>query len=192
MTTPTDDADWRIFDYLFNKQFSQSNQSLQKLLDSDGKQAWLKVLSIEETNALSAFIATVNHAVETIDTESPLNRIALQQTIMLGGVFTKLIPLAEYGLEQFNSRQKGKRNSAIKNGESTAEYHCLKIAIEEWSKNPRLRIGEVAKRCRKNINNQFDIDKNLTTYKQWIKAAHQAGILVIPNGAQRPGASLTP
>ncbi len=160
MTTPTDDADWRIFDYLCNKQFSQSDQGLQELLDSDGKQAWLKVLSIEETNALSAFTATVNHAVETIDNESPLNRVALQQTILLGGVLTKLIPLAEYGLEQ--------------------------------RKNPRLRIGDVAKRCRKNINSQFEIDKKLTTYKKWIKAAHQAGVLVMPPGAQRPGASLTP
>ena len=192
MTTPANDPDsQRIAEYLSERDFAQYDHSLQKLLDGDYDQV-LRVLTLEESGVLRAFATTVDQAVDNLDTASPLNRIALEQTILLGGVLTKLLPLAEYGLEQFKSRQKGKRRSTIKQGNTIAEYHCLKIAIELWAENPGLRIGDVARRCQRRIENRFHINKPLTTYKDWIKAAHQAGVLVMPPDAQRPGASLTP
>jgi len=192
MANSDDDIGLLIVDYLTDKQFSLIDQNLQKLLDSGGEQAWHQVLSIEEISALNAFTEAVNHAVETINTASPLNRISLQQTILLGGVLTKLIPLAEYGLEQFNNHHKGNRVSAAKKGNIVAEYHCLRIAKNAWNENPKLRIGNVARRCQINIHRQFKIHKSVNTYKDWIKAAHQAGVLIIPPDAQRPGASPTP
>lgn len=191
MTTPND-VKSRIHDYLSNKKSykdsPQYQRSLQELLESDSKQTWREVLNPEEDNALMAFVDQINHAVESIDSVSPLNQLALQQTILLGGILTKLIPLAECGFREVNNPYRNARRKHIKAGDSTAEYHCLKIAIDTWAEKPNLRIGVIAKKCQKLIKDEFKIHKALTTYKDWIKAAHQAGVLEMPPGAQRPGA----
>ena len=129
-------------------------------MEGDSKQTWREVLTPEEDNALMAFVDQINHAVESIDSVSPLNQLALQQTILLGGVLTKLIPLAERGFSEFNVRHKNARRKHIKSADGIAEYHCLKIAIDTWAEKPNLRIGDIARKCQKLIKKNSTLTRH--------------------------------